>query len=350
MSESTSAEKEAPLDEQDRVPCGSCYAPLPKSSSSRCGKCRKRHYCNRECQVEDWKLGRHKTWCGKAGEVGYDFQVVDIAGKGKGVIALRGFAKAERVMYERRILSCRTLSGIRPIAKSFKKLSEAEKNAILDLFPSEADLFKKFSTNSMSCGEEDELGMDSGLFVTMSRLNHSCLSNTNHWYEPYLKSKVLFACRDIAEGEELTIAYSSEPSNKQYLLSHYGFVCTCEACSNPEIAAKVKEIKRLDNEILILGMQMNSDMAIRAGKRLLKLYDELHWPTQSYVRTCYDIFQVAIMKRATLKEGLHYMQLGLAMEQKQYEGLNEPERLGSIAKYASYLKHPESHRNYLIAR
>ena len=262
---------------------------------------------------------------------------------------MRGFAKAERVMYERRILGCRRVTDMRTILQSFKKLSEAEKKAILDLCPSEADLLTKFSTNSMSCGEEDELGIDSGLFVTMSRLNHSCISNTNHWYEPYLKSKVLFACRDIAKGEELTIAYNPEPTNKQYLLSHYRFVCTCEACSNPEIAAKVKEIKELDNEILMLGMQMKSDKAIRAGERLLKLYDELHWPTQSYVRTCYDIFQVAIMRRATLKEGVRYMQLGLAMEQKHYEGLNEPERLGSIARYDSYIKHPESHRNYLIA-
>lgn len=42
--------------------CSSCLKVIPKEAIKRCGQCKKRMYCNRECQANDWKNG-HKKEC-----------------------------------------------------------------------------------------------------------------------------------------------------------------------------------------------------------------------------------------------------------------------------------------------
>jgi hypothetical protein len=48
-----------------RVLCSNCAKlPAPGTQLSRCSKCRSAQYCGRECQLEHWKAGGHKTACG----------------------------------------------------------------------------------------------------------------------------------------------------------------------------------------------------------------------------------------------------------------------------------------------
>ena len=46
-----------------------------------------------------------------------------------------------------------------------------------------------------------------GVFVTASRLNHSCVPNVHHSYNPTLKSATVYAIRDIEPNEELLTSY-----------------------------------------------------------------------------------------------------------------------------------------------
>lgn len=46
-----------------------------------------------------------------------------------------------------------------------------------------------------------------GIFVTASRLNHSCVPNVHHSYNPTLKSATVYAIRDIEPNEELLTSY-----------------------------------------------------------------------------------------------------------------------------------------------
>ncbi|CAD7944034.1 unnamed protein product [Amoebophrya sp. A120] len=79
-------------------------------------------------------------------------------------------------------------------------------------------------------------GREGGIFEDISRLNHSC--------EPNCKQRVLcdtpsiVATRDIAEGEELTICYTSEElrakkasERRAWLLRKYNFLCSCRKCT-----------------------------------------------------------------------------------------------------------------------
>ena len=49
--------------------CSCCTRPPPHSKPfRRCGGCKVRTYCERKCQVLDWKLCNHKSFCKKSGD------------------------------------------------------------------------------------------------------------------------------------------------------------------------------------------------------------------------------------------------------------------------------------------
>lgn len=52
--------------------CSLCCSttPPPGGGFLRCGACKSRLYCNKECQLQDWKKGGHKKACGKPAERG----------------------------------------------------------------------------------------------------------------------------------------------------------------------------------------------------------------------------------------------------------------------------------------
>lgn len=68
--------------------------------------------------------------------------------------------------------------------------------------PNNGSFEEKFNLNC--------LGRDDGsasLCLRISRANHDCNANAGHLYDETFKVVVLFAQRDIAEGEEITISY-----------------------------------------------------------------------------------------------------------------------------------------------
>ncbi|KAK4494593.1 hypothetical protein PRZ48_013949 [Zasmidium cellare] len=78
-----------------------------------------------------------------------------------------------------------------------------------------------------------------GLFPNGARLNHSCVPNVHHSYNPTLNKLTVHAVRDIFQGEELVMNYMGQHSHFwthtkrwEYLRSRYGFTCQCEACSD----------------------------------------------------------------------------------------------------------------------
>lgn len=70
-----------------------------------CGKCLKRAYCSRECQLVDWtpkgKGQGHKNWCRlECGEEDVDWEVTSIPGKGLGIVAKRMIPALYRIIVE----------------------------------------------------------------------------------------------------------------------------------------------------------------------------------------------------------------------------------------------------------
>lgn len=81
--------------------CAYCYTTAVHLL--KCGKCKKRLFCSKECQRQDWKVG-HRVYCGKSGELGFDFEIRQVHGFGLGVFALQSFQKNDKIMVERPLL------------------------------------------------------------------------------------------------------------------------------------------------------------------------------------------------------------------------------------------------------
>lgn len=69
--------------------------------------------------------------------------------------------------------------------------------------------------------------------MTVSRLNHSCVPNADHFYDDKSGCQSVFSTRNIDQGEEITIPYidHSQPRReRQAQLSTWKFTCQCPAC------------------------------------------------------------------------------------------------------------------------
>ncbi|KAJ5538643.1 TPR domain protein [Penicillium frequentans] len=87
------------------------------------------------------------------------------------------------------------------------------------------------------------------IFLTGSRINHSCIPNLNFAYNGLLEKGTFHAVRDIAAGEELTVMYidgvNRPRTRRQSELLQWGFLCICPACEDTP-AGDLKEKRRLE--------------------------------------------------------------------------------------------------------
>ena len=210
-------------------------------------------------------------------------------------------------------------------AIDFSKLYESTSlmSAAMALAPMEStSLTEKFQTNSAALGEEEEEG--GGLFLNFSRVNHDCIGNASHYYAPDQKLKLLVANHAIPAGSEVTFSYGGTifPSSPQRaMIFHFrGFQCTCAACQNPEIAAKLDRAIDLDRSIQELLRWSKTEHTIRAGESLVKIYDEFQVSDRLYSRVYYDLFQIAITRRSTLKLGSRYIRQAYSDESETLHG------------------------------
>lgn len=97
-----------------------------------------------------------------------------------------------------------------------------------------AEALAKFYTNAATITTG---GLDSGLFPTFCRMNHSCAPNTSWGYDDISGMMQVYASRDIAQGEEITDAYTelARPrARRAKELANWGFRCECVVCEGPQ--------------------------------------------------------------------------------------------------------------------
>lgn len=72
------------------------------------------------------------------------------------------------------------------------------------------------------------------MYLALARLNHSCIPNAQQTHISETTEEVLYASRDIAEGEEINDCYIDLRHPYKYrqseLQEYYRFECTCKAC------------------------------------------------------------------------------------------------------------------------
>jgi hypothetical protein len=209
--------------------CAQCYAPVEKVL--RCGKCKSRVFCSRECQREDWVVHGHGRWCGKSGEwlTGYEFRP---SCGGIGVFTTRDYSYGDVLMVERPVIVSLYDKG--PTATSLLPHALAE---VMKLTPNGGTPADKFRNNHMQISDDS-----AGLFLTMSRVNHSCFGNSVHVYAEKEEVMVLYAACDIKANTEVTFSYTAidvdRYARRLAIEKEWGFTCTCQMCSGdvPEIA------------------------------------------------------------------------------------------------------------------
>lgn len=128
-----------------------------------------------------------------------------------------------------------------PIESELASLTSKQRNAFFQLCdcrrtggPVTADGI--FQTNSYGLGNT----MQAGIFLIISRVNHSCLPNCTHYWNGDLRIKNVCAGRDVKCGEELTLSdlrhQTTDWDDRQAALKFkHNFVCGCEVgTKNPE--------------------------------------------------------------------------------------------------------------------
>ena len=168
------------------------------------------------------------------------YRCVRIEEKGFGIVAIRNIKLGELILQERPLLSWTNYASLK---SQFDNLSKSEKDAVLNLSNSHSELGDELQGIANTNGFLSESTESMCLFLTASRLNHSCIPNIQSVYiSPELR---VYASCDISEDEELCINYlplwKSPGTIKQNLKKQYRFVCNCELCSM-EDQGQIKKI------------------------------------------------------------------------------------------------------------
>lgn len=218
----------------------------------------------------------------------------DVPGKGKGLVAVSPIARGTRILCEEPLITSSSRQtdlkqAKAAVCRQIKSLSEDRRQAFLYLqnihpYKNLDDQYLGiFRTNALPI--EDD-GIDGGVFVEASRINHACDNNSQkHWNER-IKRHTIHAIRDIAVGEEITVTYlgtlRKREMRQEKLQASFGFRCICDLCSLPEEESKqvdnrLEHIFSLDQVIGFGGLEGISEKPLkmlRLIERQVNLYNE----------------------------------------------------------------------------
>ena len=204
----------------------------------------------------------------------------------------------------------------------------------MDLMPRGGSLDQKFLLNAM-----DSLVLsnfpDGGkhlrhLALRIARANHNCNPNAGHIYDDNAKVAILFANRDIQQGEEICISYtkfssiqmSSEAKmnpNRHFLMLKtkleclWGIVCPADCyCNDVNIQSLLIKGQELQNEMHLSGYcepkLAQPAAAMKVADELFKVHDLIQSSLLTKVSAHYDAFQIASMSRKTLPLAYKHIQ------------------------------------------
>jgi len=169
--------------------------------------------------------------------------VVEVEGAGLGLV-VTGEVAAGEVLVEESPLITLVGEGKRSwflqTLRQVAKLAPQQREELRRLAPhhSPLPLYLGIVANNVI-----SLGGDFGVFLAISRINHSCRPNCRH-----SQGRVV-AARRLRRGEEVTISYIADQvataAERAAELAYWGFVCRCEACLGPGVAAGMARVGEL---------------------------------------------------------------------------------------------------------
>ncbi|KAE9375230.1 SET domain-containing protein [Stipitochalara longipes BDJ] len=192
------------------------------------------------------------------------YSIQPIPGKGLGLIALQPIPPGTKILIESPLLTVsmpemvegqgfRINDMVAEIDLKFKLLSLEQQKEVEDLhdhrFPGDGSsrLLTIFRSNAYNTGDDHV-----GLFPKTARINHSCRPNCGNFWSEKNEERVIYAQREIKEGEEITVSYIpllKSIKERQMRLQQYGFVCDCSACRSEESSKRRVRINDLLEEL-----------------------------------------------------------------------------------------------------
>ncbi|KAH6615474.1 hypothetical protein B0J18DRAFT_459495 [Chaetomium sp. MPI-SDFR-AT-0129] len=190
------------------------------------------------------------------------YKLVDIPGRGVGVVATRHIKQYEEIMLDYATVlvdimfttEVSAFLGYRLLHAAVDQL--ADPDSVLALEQSNGYARDKVENILRTNAFNTPLGgvPHIALYPLVSRINHGCNPNAYTRFKHEALQLSIGALRDIAEGEEITHSYiplgltSAERAQK---LRPWGFTCTCSLCTAPpdELAAsdaRRRELQQLN--------------------------------------------------------------------------------------------------------
>ena len=228
----------------------------------------------------------------EAGGTAAKFKLVEIPGKGKGLVATSRLPAGTILIEESPLITTNEINPVREVASEFRRLNDEQKNQVLSLhdpgpasqhgrilqfgFTDVNELEKKvariFLLNCLGlCHGEAYLGNRRGLYDVVSRINHSCAPNAVWTWVKGDKSRVVKQVRivrEIKEGEEILVRYwgmdrFASRDERQARLREWNFTCICEVCelNGDELSQNEKTRKK------IRDMKETMQVLFQSGKR-----------------------------------------------------------------------------------
>lgn len=233
------------------------------------------------------------------------FEVKEVPGKGKGLIARLNIPKGSRILSEKPWFTVQPMSPAAlhlAVSAKLQCMSKDEQRQFLSLhnnFPGKLAFSGIVRTNALPCGSGSSVG---GVYPTISLINHSCLPNAHNNWNPNAEHETIHAVRPIQAGEEITIRYDRGgplAARQAFLRKSFGFDCHCSACSlgTQELQASDSRqvlIQQLDEAIG--DWSRPAEESLQDCQSLLHVLREEFGPhTEVHdARLYYDAFQICI--------------------------------------------------------
>mmetsp|Transcript_63496 Transcript_63496/g.117040 ORF Transcript_63496/g.117040 Transcript_63496/m.117040 type:complete len:315 (+) Transcript_63496:68-1012(+) len=265
------------------------------------------------------------------------YEVKEIAGKGRGLVATRDIAVGECILEEEALLQCQQsvlavpatiasyvvlwhfteswlhwmVLGIVAFVVCFKlaplcwvhTMGSEKKRKYFTL--SGAAGFSDFYLTSLAIFRVNVLqGTDGAVCRLAGLINHSCAPNGSHIWHADKRREFVYAQKPIKSGEEITIGYidlfEEYAERRKRLSKYYGFDCTCPTCSMPGPLRDVSDGNRtnaafLSDMILVKAQRGGSEAeeALEYVNQVLGFIDA-EFGTESVHKTgvCWDAHDI----------------------------------------------------------
>ncbi|KAK4652653.1 hypothetical protein QC762_501380 [Podospora pseudocomata] len=220
------------------------------------------------------------------------YKVVDIPGKGKGVIATQKIEKGKAILVDHASLVAAVEYPADVMREEVQDLLETavhrlgKPEKVLGLSKKgrgdeATEIEDLLLTNSFTVSIQGKEFM--ALFADLSRFNHDCKPNAFIYFSETTLAMTVWASRDIEPGEEISITYSTagllSKERQQALENIWGFKCSCALCTSPPEVLKKSDnnraqIRSYQASIPQLAQEEKFEEALQQAEHMFQLVEE----------------------------------------------------------------------------